>query len=71
MGVIFPALLPCPAASGGDIFHQKWGSAFAPTPFPLPVGFFPVAYGRQRYICSDFQEIRYPLLNFHKRYQSK
>lgn len=38
---------------------------------PLPIDFFPVAYGRQCYICSDFQKIRYPLLNFYKCYQSK
>lgn len=47
------------------------GSAFFPTMSPLPIDFFPVAYGRQCYICSDFQKIRYPLLNFYKCYQSK
>lgn len=38
---------------------------------PLPIDFFLVAYGRQCYICSDFQKIHYPLLNFYKCYQSK
>lgn len=52
----------CTAQCGFSFFSDDVSSANR---------FLLVAYGRQCYICSDFQKIHNPLLNFYKCYQSK